>query len=54
MKKRRLASQSLEREVRACLEAHSPSIGPQTLMSDSATEQSMEALESLSLGVMQV
>ena len=35
--------------MRACLEANSPSIG-----SHSATEQSVEALQSLSLGVMPV
>lgn len=39
--------------MRACLEAHSPSIDSQSFMSHSATEQSVEALQSLSLGVMQ-
>ena len=40
--------------MRACLEAHSPSINSQSSMSHSATEQSVEALQGLSLGVMQV
>lgn len=46
--------QDLEKEVRACLEAHSPSIDSEGFMSHTATEQSIEALQSLSLGVMPV
>ena len=43
--------QDLEKEGRAVLEAHSPA---ETSMSQAATEQSVEALHSLSLGIMPV
>ena len=46
--------QDLEKEVRAVLEAHPPSLDSETYLAHTATEHSVDALQSLSLGVMPV